>query len=102
MAAPFKNGGYYIASTAQANVTLTLGKHHSGTFTNIDHPEGLLEPAIAEKYDLTYDDGVADSGRVRAVAGSDFSASPELCQNAGVYNSTSDQNSCILRVSIAD
>ncbi len=104
MEAPFKNGGYFAATTtsptspSDATLAIIVGKFHTGTFTAPSHPQGLLQPSVVEKYDLTYDDGNASTGNVIATEGSDFSAGD--CQTGGTYNSTNDDKSCIFHVII--
>ncbi len=99
MEAPFKNGSYYAATTtttSTATLAIIVGKYHTGTLTDTTHPQGLLDPMTAEKYDLTYDDGDASTGNVVAIEGNDFSSGD--CHTTGTYNSTNDDDACILHV----
>ena len=103
MEAPFKNTGYFAASTtttSTATLAIIVGRYHTGTFTSTAAPDGALSPEIVQKYDQTYDDGDASTGNVTATEGDDFTAGD--CHTAGTYNSLNEDNACIMHVVIVE
>ncbi len=104
MEAPFKNTGYFAASTdttSTATLAIIVGRYDASTFTtSTASPEGALSPEIVQKYDQTYDDGDATTGNVTAIEGSNFIAGN--CHTAGVYNSLSEDDACIMHVVIVE
>lgn len=103
MEAPYKNGGYFAATTSttsSATIAIIVGKYHTGTLTSTGNLHGLVSPSLALEYDLTYDDGSATTGNVRATEGDDYTAGD--CHTTGTYNKTNDDNACIMHIVVVE
>lgn len=99
MAGPFKNSGYYAASTSEGSVTITIGKYTGSAISDVTTDlDGILTPHEAALYDTTYDDGDPSSGSVRAQSGVNYGATD--CASGSNYNTTNDDDACVVRVVI--